>query len=121
MLSDVVQAEVELTADEAGVLVDTAALWRGALSVGRGVNAANVTHGTGPLVLSEAFLVVLKHVLASVSTLLSVATAGDGIVMGHLFGVECLGSFGKLRVLTDIVLLKLQGLRGDSQQNRGCE
>ena len=53
-LSDVIQAEVELTANEAGVLVDTAALWRGALSVGLGVNAANVTHGTGLLVLREA-------------------------------------------------------------------
>lgn len=121
MLSDVVQAEVELTADEAGVLVDTAALWRGALSVGRGVNAANVTHGTGLLVLSEAFIVVLKHVLASVSTLLGVATAGDGIVMGHLLGVERLGFVGKLRVITDRELFKLQSLRGDSKQNRGCE
>ena len=119
-LSDVIQAEVELTASEVGVLVDTAALWRGALSVGLGVNAANVTHGTGLLVLREAFIVEFKHVLASVSTLLSVATAGDGIVRGHLFGVERLGFFGKLTGFANFVL-KLQSLRGDSKQNRGCE
>jgi len=119
MLRDVVQAEVVLTADKAGVLVDTAALWRGALNVGCGVNAANVTHGTYLLVFSEG-VVVYKHVLASVSTLLSVATAGDAIVMGHLFGVELLGLIGNHRVITHIVL-KLQSLRGDSKQNRSCK
>ena len=83
LLIDVVQAEVELAADEVRVLVNTAALWRGALRVRLGIDTTNVTHGTGPLVGSETIFIVLKHVLASARTLLGVTSAGNAIVVGH--------------------------------------
>lgn len=120
LLVDVVEAEVVLAADEVTVLVHTAALWRWALSVWLAIDTADVTHGTGLLVLIEIDTLVLKHVLASVSTLLGVTTASDAIVLGHQPRVKLLGLIRKGWIFANFVL-ELQSLRADSKQHRGCE
>ena len=77
VLVDVVQAEVELTALEVGVLVDTAALIGGALRIGLVLDTANVTHGSLLLVLGEIVTLVDEDILPGVIALLGVTTAGD--------------------------------------------